>query len=161
MTTTALLWILALVLIAVGVMGAVLPALPGPPLVFAGLLLAAWIDDFQYVGWLTLTVLGLLTLLSWAVDFVATARGAQRVGASRLAVVGAITGTIVGMWFGLLGILLGPFIGAALGELISRGRLGHAVKAGAGTWLGLVLGALARLALLCAMLAIFALAYLL
>lgn len=161
MTTTALLWILALALIAVGAIGTVLPGLPGPPLVFAGLLLAAWINDFQYVSWLTLTVLGLLTLLSLVVDFIATARGAQRLGASRLAVAGAICGTLVGVLFGLVGILLGPFIGAVLGELIAHRRLGRALRAGVGTWLGLVFGALARLALVCAMLAIFALAYLL
>lgn len=161
MTTTALLWILALALVAVGTAGTVLPGLPGPPLVFAGLLLAAWINDFQQVGVLTLVLLGVLTALSWVVDLVATAGGAQRLGASRLAIAGAIIGTLIGLFFGLPGILLGPFAGAVLGELIGRGRLPQALKVGAGTWVGLLLGTLVRLALVCAMLAIFVLAYLL
>ncbi|HEX9207980.1 MAG TPA: DUF456 domain-containing protein, partial [Steroidobacteraceae bacterium] len=89
MEGNALLWILAVVLVLVGLAGAVLPALPGVPLVFAGLVVGAWADDFQRVGWLTLTFLGLLTLASFVVDFTATALGARRVGATKLAIVGA------------------------------------------------------------------------
>ena len=78
-----LLWLLAALMVIAGLAGTVLPALPGVPLVFGGLVVAAWADDFQRVGWVTLALLGVLTLASFAIDFAATALGAKRVGASR------------------------------------------------------------------------------
>ena len=93
-------YVLAGVLILVGIAGTVLPALPGLPLVFAGMLLAAWAGNFQQVGWFPLVLLGLLTALSVAIDFFATAMGAKRVGASKLAVAGAMVGTFAGLFFG-------------------------------------------------------------
>jgi hypothetical protein len=79
-------WLLALTLIIVGVIGTFLPVLPGAALVFGGMLLAAWIDDFQRIGWITLTILGALTVLVFVIDIVAALLGAKRVGASRLAI---------------------------------------------------------------------------
>jgi hypothetical protein len=158
---TVLLWLLVVVLVVVGIAGTVLPALPGVTLVFAGLLLAAWVDGFEKVGWLPLVVLGLLTALSFIVDFAATALGAKRVGATRLAVVGAFVGTVAGFFLGLPGLILGPFVGATVGELISNRDLGRAGKVGLGTWVGMVFGTAAKLALVCSMLGIFATAYLL
>ena len=84
----AIWYVLAAVLVIVGLAGIVLPALPGLPLVFCGMLLAAWTDGFQRVEWWWLLVLGVLTLLSMAIDFWATAVGAKRVGASRKALAG-------------------------------------------------------------------------
>jgi uncharacterized protein YqgC (DUF456 family) len=153
------LWMLATVLVILGIAGSVLPVLPGVPLVLAGLVLAAWADDFQRVTWVTIVVLGLMTVFSLAIDFAATALGARRVGASRLAIVGAAAGTVVGMFLGILGLLLGPFVGAVAGELISRGETGQAARAGVATWLGLVLGTIAKLAVAFAMLGMFAFAY--
>jgi uncharacterized protein YqgC (DUF456 family) len=80
---TFIYYIVAGLLVALGLAGVVLPALPGMPLLFAGLVLAAWADGFQRVGWVMLVVLGVLTLLSFLVDFLATVFGAKRVGASR------------------------------------------------------------------------------
>src|SRR5690606_42050027 len=115
---TNLLWqVIALVLIVAGLAGVVLPVLPGLPLAFAGMLLAAWADGFERVGGWTLAVLGVLTLLSFAADILSGAVGARRFGAGPLAVAGAALGTIAGLVFGLPGLLLGPFIGAVLGEL--------------------------------------------
>jgi uncharacterized protein YqgC (DUF456 family) len=150
---------LAVVLVGVGIAGSVLPALPGVPLVFAGLLLAAWAGDFQQVGWMPLVVLGLLTAASFVIDLVATAAGAKRVGATRLAVVGAALGTLCGLFLGLPGLILGPFVGAVAGELISHGRMQQATRAGLATWMGLLFGTLAKLALVFTMLGVFALAY--
>jgi len=158
---TAVWWLLAGILVLVGMAGTVLPALPGAPLVFLGLLLAAWIDGFQRVGWLALTLLGVLTLLSLGVDLLATSLGAQRAGASRQAILGAALGTVVGLFFGLPGILAGPFRGAVAGEYLARRDVAQAGRAGLGTWLGLVLGAAAKLALAFTMLALFLTAYLL
>jgi uncharacterized protein YqgC (DUF456 family) len=154
----ALLWLLAAVLVVAGLAGLVLPALPGAPMVFAGLLVAAWIEDFSYVGGGTLAVLAGLALLTYAVDFVASALGAKRFGASNRAIVGAAIGALVGMFFGLPGILLGPFIGAVVGELTGQRGARDAARAGVGATIGLALGAAAKLALAFSMLGIFALA---
>jgi uncharacterized protein YqgC (DUF456 family) len=143
----------------VGVAGSVLPALPGVPMVFAGLWLAAWVGGYERVGVLTLVLLGLLTALSFAIDLVATALGAKRVGATRLAVVGAALGTFGGLFLGLPGLLLGPFVGAVAGELLSHGKMQQATRAGFATWMGLLFGTLAKLALVFTMLGVFALAY--
>jgi uncharacterized protein YqgC (DUF456 family) len=159
MSIEVLWWVLALLLVVVGIAGSVLPALPGVTLVFLGLLLAAWIGDFQQVGALPLVVLGLLTLLSFVIDLAATALGAKRVGATKLAVVGAALGTFAGLFLGLPGLILGPFIGAVAGELMSHGQVQQATRAGIATWIGLLFGTLAKLALVFTMLGLFALAY--
>ncbi len=158
---TPFLWTVAVLLVLAGIAGAVLPALPGVPLVFAGLLLAAWIDGFEKVGPLPLVFLALLTLLSFVVDFAATALGAKKVGASRWAVLGAALGTVVGVFFGFLGLLLGPFVGAVIGELVVQKDWRQAGRAGAGTWLGVVFGTAAKLALAFTMVGVFITAYLL
>lgn len=154
-----LLWLLAATLVVVGIVGTILPALPGVPFVFLGLLVAAWIGDFQRIGWPTLTILALLTALAIAAEFVASLLGAKRAGASRLALVGAAIGSIVGLFFGLIGILVFPFIGAVLGEFVARERLGQAAKVGLATWLGMLLGVLAKLSLAITMLGVFVIAY--
>lgn len=156
---TELLWIAAAALVLLGIAGAVLPAIPGVPLVFAGLLLAAWIDHFQKVGWFTLSVLALLTIASFVMDFMATSLGAKRSGASKLAVAGAAVGTVVGLFFGFLGLILGPFLGAVAGELLARKDRNQAVRAGLGTWLGLLLATAGKLALIFAMVGTFLAAY--
>ncbi len=153
------LWIAAFVLVLVGLAGSVLPALPGVTLVFAGLVVGAWADDFERVSWATLVVLGLLTAASFAIDFAATALGAKRVGATRLAIAGAMLGTLAGAFLGIPGLILGPFVGAVVGEMISHGGARQAARAGVATWLGLVFGTLAKLALVFTMLGIFAFAY--
>ena len=153
------LWLLAAFMVLVGVLGSVLPGLPGVPLVYGGLLVAAWADDFQRVGWIVLILLGLMTLASFAIDFVATSLGAKRVGATKLAIAGALLGTLVGVFMGLPGLVLGPFLGAVAGELISHGKIEQAGRAGLATWVGLLFGTLAKLALVFTMLGVFAAAY--
>lgn len=151
--------LVAAVMVLAGLAGSVLPALPGVPLVFGGLVVAAWADDFQRVGWLVLSLLGLLTLLSFVIDFAATAMGAKRVGATKLAVVGAAVGAIGGIFLGIPGLILGPFIGAVAGELISHGKMEQAGRVGLATWVGLLFGTLAKLALVFTMVGVFLLAY--
>ena len=162
MDTTILLWLLAAILVLAGLIGLLLPVLPGPPLLFAGLLVAAWAEDFAYVGAGWLTVLAALAVLTYAVDFAATALGAKRFGASKRAVVGAAVGALVGLiFFNLPGILLGPFIGAVIGELTAQRELRDAGRAGVGATLGLALGVAVKLALAFSMLGLFAMARLL
>jgi hypothetical protein len=143
------------ILVALGLAGIILPALPGPPLLLAGLVLAAWAEDFQYVGFWSLAVLALMTLLAYGVDFAATAFGARRFGATPRAMIGAALGTFAGLFFGIIGILLGPFIGAVLGELTRHRSLNQAGRAGIGATIGLAIGAAVKLALAFAMLGLF------
>ena len=156
---TLLLWLLAATLILAGLAGAILPAIPGVPLVFAGLWLGAWIDDYARVGVGTVIALGVLAAVALAMDFIATALGAKKVGASRQAIAGAALGTFAGLFFGLPGIVLGPFVGAVVGEVLARGSVEQAMSVGVGTWLGLLFGTLAKLALSLVMAGVFLFAY--
>jgi uncharacterized protein YqgC (DUF456 family) len=158
MESSLLVWGVALVLIVIGIAGLVLPAVPGAPVLFAGLLIAAWADNFVYVGWPTLAVLGVLALLTYVADFAATAFGAKRFGASKRAIIGAMIGAVVGLFFGLIGVLIGPFLGAVIGELSWRRDLQAAARAGIGATIGLAIGAAAKLALAFSMLGIFVVA---
>lgn len=148
-------WLGAIVCIVAGLVGLVLPAIPGPPLLFAGLWMAAHAEHYAHVGTKTLVVLGVLMVVAVVLDFVAGALGAKRFGASRWAVMGAILGAVVGIFFGLIGLLLGPFVGAVAGELISGRALDAASRAGIGATIGLLLGTAAKLAIGFTMLSIF------
>jgi uncharacterized protein YqgC (DUF456 family) len=152
---------LAAILVALGVLGTVLPVLPGTLLVFGGLFLAAWAQDFTRVGWGGLTIIGVLAALALAADFIASLLGAKRVGASPKALIGAALGGLVGVFFGLPGILLGPFLGAVMGELLAQGGFKQATKVGVGTWLGLLVAAVAKLVLAFLMIGTFAAFYVL
>jgi uncharacterized protein len=152
-------YIVAALMVIVGVLGTVLPALPGLPLVFAGLLLAAWTDSFQHVSGWTMGVLAVITALAMTLDFVAGLMGTKLAGASKWAMLGAAAGTIIGIFFGLPGLILGPFVGALVAELIYREDLREASKAGLGAWLGLLMGTVAKVAAIFTMLAIFASAW--
>lgn len=152
-------WAVAMLLIVLGVLGTFVPGIPGPIAVFAGMLLAAWIDHFARVGGVTVGILGALTITALAIDTVAGVLGARRVGASRAALIGALLGTIVGLFFGFVGILVAPFVGAVIGQLSSRPHVPSAVRVGVGTWIGLAVGAFAKVVIVLAMLAVFLLAY--
>jgi hypothetical protein len=152
--TIVLIFVLAAALIAAGMAGLVLPGIPGAPLLFGGLLLAAWAEDFTYIGTGTLIALGVLALATMAVDFAAGAFGARRYGASGRAVLGATVGAVVGLFFGLVGVLIGPFVGAMLGELSVRRDVAAASRAGVGATIGLAIGTAAKLALGFAMLGV-------
>ncbi|MGQ4583487.1 DUF456 family protein [Lysobacter sp. F60174L2] len=159
MDIQTLYYVLAGILILVGVAGTVLPALPGVPLVFVGMLLAAWAGGFEQVGGWMLLLLGVLTVLSIGIDLLATAMGAKRVGASKLALVGAVVGTFAGLFFGPVGLLAGPFIGALAGELIHGREVRKATRVGFGTWLGILVGTVLKIGLAFAMLGLFAFAW--
>ena len=127
-----LLWTLAVVLVIAGVVGTVVPALPGAALVFGGLLLGAWIDGFARVGAVTLTVLGVLTVLAWIVDYASGVMGAKKAGASRQAIVGGAIGTVLGVFTGLWGLLFMPLVGAAVGEYIAIRDFARAATSASG-----------------------------
>ncbi len=135
-----LLLVIAVVLVVAGVVGLVLPPLPGALLILAGLVLAAWAEDFVYAGGGTIVVLAVLAALTYVVDFAAGVIGVKRFHASRRAMFGAAAGAVVGLFFGVPGIFLGPLVGAALGEFSARRDVAQAGRAGLGASIGLVLG---------------------
>jgi uncharacterized protein YqgC (DUF456 family) len=147
MDWTILWWLLAGLIVIAGLAGTVIPALPGVPLVFAGLFVAAWIGQFETIGWFMIGVLAVLAIVAWAVDFLAGALGARYLGASSRAFWGATFGAIVGIFFGFPGIVLGPFIGAMLGELSGGSDLLQSGRSGLGAWLGMVVATAAKLAI--------------
>ena len=150
-----LLWILCAALIVAGLAGTVLPVLPGTVLVWAGIVLGAWIDDFQRVGTTTLVVVTLLAALAWVLDYVAGLLGARKAGASRQALLGAAIGTVVGLFMGVVGVLFMPLVGAALGEYLAQKDQHRAVRVGVATWLGIMLGLLAKVVLAFIMVGLF------
>ena len=156
---TVILWILAVALIAVGMVGIVLPALPGTVLIFIGLFLAAWTDSFHRVGPLMLTIIGIIGAASYGIDFVAAALGAQRLGASKRAMAGAALGTLFGLFLGLPGIIIGPFIGAVLGELTLHRDWKRVGKAGVAAWIGFAIGTAVKVGMAFLMIGLFAAAY--
>jgi uncharacterized protein YqgC (DUF456 family) len=152
---TAILWTVSIALILLGLAGTVLPALPGVALIFGGIALAAWIDDFARIPVWLLVLLGVLTAMAWIVEHAAAAMGAKRAGASRLAVIGAVIGTLAGIFSGLWGLLFMPLAGAAIGEYVAQRDLRRAGKVGIATWIGLLLGTAAKVAIAFAMIGIF------
>jgi uncharacterized protein YqgC (DUF456 family) len=148
------LYALAIALILGGLIGTVLPTLPGIPMIFGGIWLAAALDDYQHLGVSWLIVLGLLAAFGVSMDFIAASLGAKRVGASSMAIWGASIGTFIGMFLGIPGLILGPFVGALAGELISSKSVLRSAHVGVGTWLGLLFGTLVKLVLSVVMVAL-------
>lgn len=148
---TIILWTAATLCVVVGAVGLLLPVLPGPLILFVGLLLGAWAEGFRHVGPLPLMLLAAMMTGAMIVDQVASAFGVRRVGASRAAAVGALIGAVLGIFAGLPGILLGPFVGpfvgAFFGELYAKNRLDSAGRAGLGAWMGFFLGTVAKVAI--------------
>jgi uncharacterized protein YqgC (DUF456 family) len=153
-----LLWVLGAVLVVVGVIGIVIPALPGTVLIFFGLLIAASADRFTHVGAWTLTLIGIIGAVSYGVDFVAGALGATRAGASPRAVVGAALGTLLGIPLGLPGVIFGPLVGAFVGEWSAHRDWRRAGGIGVAAWIGFLIGTAVKIALAFSMIAIFLMA---
>ena len=150
-----LLWILSAALILAGLAGTVLPVLPGTLFVLAGIVLGAWIDDFNRIGGLSIAAVSVLAVLAWALDYLAGLLGARKAGASTLAIVGAALGTVVGIFMGLVGVLFMPLVGAAIGEFIARKDQQRALKVGVATWIGIMVGLVAKVVIAFMMIGIF------
>lgn len=160
MEMTGLLWVLCVAMILAGLAGTILPMLPGTLLVWGGIVLGAWIDDFTRVSVTTVVVISLMGLLAWALDYAAGLLGAQKAGASKLALIGAAVGTVVGLFMGFVGVLFMPLVGAAVGEFLAQKDQARAVKVGLATWLGIMVGLIAKVVLAFMMVGLFAAALL-
>jgi uncharacterized protein len=150
-----LLYVIAAVLIVVGLIGAIVPALPGIPLIFGGIWLVAGIDHYQHLGlWWLLAVAG-VGMVGLMLDLFAGALGAKRAGASKQAVWGALAGTVIGVFFGLPGLLLGAFFGAVLGELCAGNSVLRSTHVGVSASVGMIFGSIIKLVSSVTMLALF------
>jgi uncharacterized protein len=154
------LYVIAGLLIVGGLAGAIVPALPGIPMIFGGIWVAAAVDHYRHLGLWWLIIIGALGAIGVIADFAASAMGAKRVGASKLALWGAMAGTIVGMFLGIPGLLFGPFVGAIAGELLSGNSVLRSAHVGIGTWVGLLFGTLLKLVMSLVMVGLFGLAML-
>ncbi|MFY8121081.1 MAG: DUF456 domain-containing protein, partial [Burkholderiaceae bacterium] len=134
------LWILAVLMMIVGVVGTVLPALPGVMLVYGGIVLAAYAEGFTRISGLTVAVLGALALVAFVIDYVASAAAAKKAGASKLGLAGAALGTVLGIFTGFIGLLFMPLVGAAIGEYLAQRDALKAGRIGLATWVGLLVG---------------------
>src|SRR6185369_2998487 len=139
-------------LFAVGIVGSILPWLPGPLFILAGAVLWAFATDFQTLGWGRLAILGALTALSVVLGFVA---GARRAGASRWGIVGALAGALVGIFFGPVGLIFGCVAGAVVAELLRGADLAGSVRSGLGALVGMLAGLLADLVVSITMIGLF------
>jgi len=149
------LWIVAVLMVIVGIAGTVLPALPGVVLVFAGIALAAWIDGFTVISGWTVGLLAVLTAIGFAIDYLAQTISARRAGATPLGIAGAAVGTIAGIFTGVVGLLFLPLAGAAVGEFIAHRDALRAGRVGVATWVGLLVGAVLKLAIVFTMTGVF------
>lgn len=153
---TAILITLALILLLVGLLGAAHPALPGMPLMFMGAWLLAYSQDYQVIGSTALIVMGVLLAVAMALDYVSGLLGAKFTGASKEALWGSVIGGLVGLFFALPGMVFGPLVGAAAGEFWARRNLLRAGKVGVGTFIGFIVGVVAKLG--CALVVLFSIA---
>jgi uncharacterized protein len=150
-----LLYAVAAMLIMIGLAGAIVPALPGIPLIFGGLWLVARLDHYRHLGLWWLVGIALIGAVGLTMDLVSGALGAKRVGASPRAVWGALLGTLIGLFFGLPGLLLGPFFGAVAGELSAGNGMLRGAHVGLNTWVGLLFGTIVKLVASVTMVALF------
>jgi uncharacterized protein len=151
--------IFAFALIAGGLVAAVLPVLPGIPLIFGGIWLVAAADGYRHIGLWWLLGMASVGAVGLSLDLLAGALGAKRVGASKQAVWGALAGTVMGLFLGLPGLLLGPFVGAVLGELSAGHGVQRSTQVGVNAWVGLIFGTLFKLVSSLMMVAMFGAAW--
>jgi uncharacterized protein len=151
--------LLGVLLILVGVAGLVLPMVPGTALIAAGAVTVAAADGFVRVGWISVALIVALALFSIVADLLASLAGARRGGASKWGMAGAILGLLLGLPFGVLGVLLGPAIGAVTLEWLKDPDLKRASRAGAGAFIGFIIGNAIKFAAAFAMIGILLIAY--
>ncbi len=153
------LYVVGALAVVAGLLGLLLPVVPGAPLLVAGVVLLAWAGHFTILGWPTVLVAALLGAAIWIVDALAGLLGARAFGASRWAMIGSALGVVVGLFFGIPGIVLGPAVGALVFEYWKDPDLARAVKAGVGAVVGFVLGTVVKMALAFVLLGVVALAF--
>jgi uncharacterized protein YqgC (DUF456 family) len=152
-------WVIAILLMAAGLLGTILPVFPGTTVILlAAVLHRIMLGSGKSIGWVAITVLVLLTLVSYALDFASGFWGARRFGASKWGLLGVTIGAVVGIFFGIIGLFIGPVIGAIVGEFIAGKKVIDAGKAGWGSLLGTLGGMVGKLLIALAMIIVFLMA---
>ena len=149
-------WFITIVLFAVGLIGTIVPVLPGTTIILAAVVIhRLMLGPEKSVGWRILSILVVLTLATYTLDFLGGYFGAKYFGATKWGTLGAIIGALVGLFFGILGLFVGPVIGAVAGEFIGGKRMIDAGRAGWGSLLGNLAGMVGKLLIALAMIAVF------
>ena len=136
--------IIAALLILVGIIGCIVPGLPGVPLAYAGIWIAQATERIDF-SWQMLLVWGIVTIVVSILDYVVPAWGTKQYGGTKYGVWGSTIGVFAGMFFGALGVIIGPLVGAVLGELIGGKEVAEALRAGWGSFIGLLFGTILKL----------------
>ena len=156
MAESILILILTLALMFAGLIGSVLPGIPGSPLILLGAFLYAWHTGFARVTWPVLLCLLVLTLLSHFLEFLVSVLGVKKLGGGRWGMAGAFVGAIVGLFAGgLPGVVAGPFLGAFFFEFLKSKDLRLSLRSGTGSLLGLLAGIMGKLILAVVMIGVF------
>jgi uncharacterized protein YqgC (DUF456 family) len=149
-------WFIMIVLFAVGLIGTIAPVLPGTTIILAAAVIhRIMLGPEKSIGWVTIIILVLLTLVSYVFDFVGSYFGSKYFGATKWGAFGAILGALIGLLFGVIGLFAGPVIGAVAGEFIAGKRMIDAGRAGWGSLLGNLGAMIGRLVIALVMISIF------
>ena len=136
--------ILSGLMMLIGIIGCIVPGLPGTPIAYVGLWIAQATDRVDF-SWQFLLVWGIVTIIVTVLDYVVPAWGTKRFGGTRWGVWGSTIGVFVGLFFGAVGVIVGPLVGAILGELLGGKDVRQALRAGWGSFIGLLCGTILKL----------------
>ncbi len=136
--------IIAFLFMLIGIIGCIVPGLPGTPIAYAGMWIAQATERVDFT-WQTLLIWGIVTIVVSVLDYVIPAWGTKRYGGTRWGVWGSTIGVFVGLFFGAAGVILGPLVGAIIGELMSGQEFSKALKAGWGSFVGIFFGTIIKL----------------
>jgi len=150
-----LLLVISFLVMFTGLVGAIVPMIPGPPLVLAGAFIYAAYTKFAVVGWKAMILLTVLAGVGVVLDYSAWVFGAKKLGATKLGIGFGMLGLIVGLFFLPWGLIVGPLVGVGIGEAIAKRRAVPAVKASAGSLLGVVVGVIVKFFICLVMIGIF------
>ena len=136
--------ILAFFMMLIGLIGCIVPGLPGTPIAYIGLWIAQATEKIHF-SWQFLLIWGIVVVIISVLDYVVPAWGTKHYGGTKLGVWGSTIGVFVGLFFGAMGVIFGPLVGAVIGELISGKQLNDALKAGWGSFVGILFGTILKL----------------
>ena len=136
--------VIAFLFMLIGIIGCIVPGLPGTPISYIGLWIAQATDTVDF-SWQFMLIWGIVVILITLLDYVVPAWGTKRYGGSKWGVWGSTIGVFVGLFFGAAGVILGPLVGAILGELVSGKQLNDALKAGWGSFIGILFSTVLKL----------------
>lgn len=136
--------VIAFVFILIGFIGCIVPGLPGTPIAYAGLWIAQATDRIDF-SWQFLLIWGIVVVIISVLDYLVPAWGTKHYGGTKWGVWGSTLGVFVGLFFGAIGVILGPLVGAIIGELLAGKELQAALKAGWGSFVGILFGTILKL----------------